>query len=123
MTIYDTIGGAPAVAAAVDDFYVRVTSDPELAGYFEGTDMRKLKSHQRTFIAAAIGGPEKYVGKSMAQAHARLNIVPSHFDLVVGHLVDTLASLGVPEHVIGQIGATLAPLKDEIAPGPSTQAG
>lgn len=44
MTIYDSIGGAPAVAAAVDDFYVRVTGDPTLAGYFDGIDMAKLKS-------------------------------------------------------------------------------
>jgi hemoglobin len=116
MSIYDDIGGSAAVTAAVDDFYVRVLADPELAPYFEGTDVKRLKGHQRYFIAAAIGGPEPYLGRPMREAHASLNIQPAHFDLVVGHLVDTLTSLGVPETTIGAIGGKLAPLKDEIAP-------
>ena len=52
MSIYDSIGGAPAVRAAVDDFYERVLGDPRLAPFFTGTDMNRLKSHQRAFIAA-----------------------------------------------------------------------
>lgn len=52
----------------------------------------------------------------MREAHAGLNVQPAHFDKVVGHLVDTLSSLGVPEDVIARIGAKLAPLRDEIAP-------
>ena len=85
--------------------------------------MRRLKGHQRSFIAAAIGGPEIYGGRNMREAHARLDIDPSDFDRVVAHLVDTLAGLGVPESTIGAIGATLAPLKAEIAPGPAARAG
>lgn len=116
MGIYEDIGGSSAVTAAVDDFYVRVLADPELAPYFEGTDIKRLKGHQRYFIAAAIGGPEPYEGRNMREAHESLDVQPDHFDRVVGHLVDTLTSLGVPEATIGQIGAKLSPLKDEIAP-------
>jgi hemoglobin len=116
MTIYDAIGGSAAVAATVDSFYERVLADPHLTHYFEGVDIRRLKGHQRGFIAAAIGGPELYTGRSMREAHAKLHIRPEHFDLVVGHLVDTMTSLNVPDSIIGQIGATLTPLRDEIAP-------
>ncbi|WP_181782960.1 group I truncated hemoglobin [Pseudonocardia pini] len=116
MTIYDEIGGAEAVSAAVERFYERVLADPELAPYFEGVDVARLKGHQRLFIAVAIGGPERYVGRSMGEAHARLNIAPAHFDLVVGRLVDTLTALGVPAATIDTIGGALAPLKAEIAP-------
>lgn len=122
MSIYDEIGGAAAVSAAVDDFYQRVVADPVLAPYFTATDMVRLKRHQRSFIAAAVGGPEPYLGRNMADAHARLSIAPGDFDRVVGHLVATLAGLGVPEDTIGAIGATLAPLKSEIAPGPAVHA-
>ncbi|MCE3555009.1 group 1 truncated hemoglobin [Pseudonocardia sp. RS11V-5] len=115
-TIYDEIGGADAVAAAVDRFYVRVLGDPALVGYFDGIDMKRLKAHQRSFVAAAIGGPELYSGRPMKEAHARFRIQPDHFDLVVGHLVATLTELGVPAETIGQIGEKLAPLKSEIAP-------
>ena len=114
-SIYDSIGGADAVSAAVDDFYVRVLADPTLSPYFEDTDLDRLKSHQRAFIAAAIGGPELYQGRSMKDAHARLRITPGAFDRVVEHLVATLDGLGVPAETIGAIGGALAPLKSEIA--------
>jgi hemoglobin len=91
-----------------------------LLPYFDGTDIKRLKGHQRGFIAAAIGGPQLYTGRSMREAHASLGIAPEHFDLVVGHLVDALTVMNVPGTVIAQIGATLAPLREEIATGPST---
>ena len=114
MTIFDAIGGAPAVQAAVDDFYVRVLADPALAPVFAGADMNRLKAHQRAFIAAAIGGPQLYTGRDMATAHAGLGITDAQFDAVVGHLVDTLTGLGVPDATITQIGATLTPLRTDI---------
>lgn len=122
MSIYDAIGGAPAVLAAVDDFYARVTADPDLAPFFVDLDLNRLKTHQRAFIAAAIGGPEIYAGRRMAAAHAGLGITDAHFDAVVGHLVDTLTGLGVPGGTIGQIGAALAPLRSEIVTSPRVPA-
>lgn len=119
MTIYDTIGGAPSVSAAVDKFYIRVLDDPTLAPFFEGADMDRLKSHQRSFIAAAIGGPEIYAGRDMAAAHAGLGISDENFAAVVGHLVDTLKELGVPDDTIGQIGGALAPLQAQIVTSPA----
>lgn len=59
---FDSIGGTDAVAVAVDQFYERVCADPDLEGYFDGVDVKRLKSHQRSFIAAAIGGSEIYRG-------------------------------------------------------------
>ncbi|NGN63257.1 group 1 truncated hemoglobin [Streptomyces sp. A7024] len=116
-SLYETIGGAPAVGAAVDDFYVRVLADPELAGYFTGVPIDKLKAHQRDFIGAALGGPEAYEGLGMEAAHAKLGITPEHFDRVVGHLAGTLESLGVDAPTIKEIAGALAPLKADIAQG------
>lgn len=114
MSIYDSIGGAPAVRAAVEDFYARVLADPRLAPFFTGTDLHHLKAHQRAFIAAAIGGSQIYEGRDMAAAHAGLAITDEDFDAVVAHLVDTLTGLGVSEETIGQIGGALAPLRGDI---------
>ncbi|BBX70036.1 group I truncated hemoglobin [Mycolicibacterium psychrotolerans] len=122
MSIFDQIGGPTAVTAAVDDFYRRVLADSALAPYFDAVDLERLKGHQRAFIAAAIGGPDPYLGRSMREAHAPFAIAPEHFDLVVTHLVDTLAGLGVDGPTIEAIGAELAPLKAEIAPGASARA-
>jgi hemoglobin len=118
MSIYDSIGGADAVRAAVDDFYARVLADPKLAPFFTSTDLDRLKAHQRSFIAAAIGGPEIFSGRDMASAHAALGISDADFDAVVSHLVDTLTGLGVPEETIGQIGSALTPLRADIVTAP-----
>jgi hemoglobin len=112
--IFDEIGGAPSVKAAVDLFYSKVMEDPSLAGYFDETNMASLKSHQRAFIAAALGGPAMYAGRSMAEAHAGLGITGDAFDTVVGHLGATLTELGVPGPTIGTIAGALAPLKTDI---------
>jgi hemoglobin len=114
VSIYDSIGGAAGVRAAVDDFYARVLADRRLAPFFARTDLERLKAHQRAFIAAAIGGPEVFAGRDMASAHARLGIGDADFDAVVTHLAGTLTALGVAEDTIGQIAGALAPLRDDI---------
>ena len=119
MTIFDEIGGAAAVAAAVDTFYVRVLADDTLSHHFEGVDLGRLKGHQRSFIAAAIGGPDAYLGRAMSEAHAHLGVTPKEFATVVAHLVDALAELGVPGATIDTIAAALAPLEAEIVRTPT----
>ena len=75
MSIYDSIGGAAAVRAAVDDFYARVLADRRLAPFFARTDLERLKAHQRAFIAAAIGGPEIFAGRDMAGLGAEVCVL------------------------------------------------
>ena len=108
------IGGAPAVAAAVDDLYLGVLGDPALAHYFDGVDMARQKSHLRVFVAAALGGPEVYAGRDMHTAHAHLRVTAGAFDRVVQHLAASLGALGVPVATIGAIAGKLAPLRTQI---------
>ena len=112
--IYDQIGGAGAVSAAVDLFYSKVLDDPSLAGYFDAVDMGDLRAHQRAFFTAALGGPSIYEGRDMGAAHAGMGITGEAFDAVVIHLGDTLTQLGVPPDTIGTIAGALAPLKTDI---------
>ncbi|CAJ61124.1 MULTISPECIES: group I truncated hemoglobin [Frankia] len=118
MSIYQDIGGAKAVKAAVDEFYVRVLADPDLVRFFEGRDLASLKASQREFIGAALGGPEIYQGDAMSQVHASLGVGNAQFDGVVGHLLAAFASAGVPAEAAGQIAAVLGPLRGEIVTAP-----
>jgi hypothetical protein len=45
-TIYEQIGGTAALEIVVEDFYARVLADQELAGFFSGTNMSRLKGRQ-----------------------------------------------------------------------------
>jgi hemoglobin len=114
-SIYDAIGGEPALIAVVDDFYERVVGDPELAGFFAGTSMNKLKGRQVEFFAVALGGPHAYTGAPMRQVHQGRGIRQEHFDLVAGHLAAALGAAGVPQEIISQIIGVVAPLGKDIA--------
>ncbi|HXT88081.1 MAG TPA: group 1 truncated hemoglobin [Trebonia sp.] len=114
VSIFESIGGEPALVAVVDDFYLRVLDDPQLAGFFAGANMPKLKGKQVEFFAAALGGPDIYEGGTMRQVHAGRGISQGDFDKVAYHLVGALAGAGVPGETINQIVTAIAPLADDI---------
>jgi hemoglobin len=121
-SIYTQIGGYEAIESVVDGFYDRVLADDQLSAFFTGTNMNRLKGRQAEFFAAALGGPEPYVGTPMKQVHQGRGIAMHHFDLVVQHLVNALNSAGVPPRTMGQIISAIAPLAPEIASGGTTAA-
>lgn len=122
ISLYERIGGAPAITAAVDRFYDRVLADPELKNFFNGVSRSRLKAHQFAFLSQAWGGPKQYSGASMRDAHSRLAIEQRHFDGVAVHLVETLRDLGVPDDIIGAIGTALTPLSEQIVNTPAQSA-
>ena len=113
-TLYDQLGGAAAIEATVDQFYERVLADPALKPFFAATNMRWLRKRNIQFFTQALGGPAEYAGKGMREAHAKLPIQLEHFNLVAGHLTDTLKALGVPQPLINQVIAAVAPLSEQI---------
>ncbi|PRX44692.1 hemoglobin [Prauserella shujinwangii] len=113
-TVYEEIGGQDALVAVVDDFYRRVLADPALASFFAGTNMSQLKGRQVEFFAAALGGPDHYGGRPMREVHRGRGIQREHFDLVAGHLTESLLAAGVPGPTTDTIIATIAPLADDI---------
>jgi hemoglobin len=113
-SIYDQIGGTGAVAAAVEELYVRVLGDPALAPYFDGIELQHTKHHMRAFIAVALGGGHVYEGRDMVAAHAGLGIDDRAFDRVVSHLGVALHTLGVGGPQVTTILARLAPLRADI---------
>jgi hemoglobin len=121
-SIYARLGGHDAVKLAVDQLFERLIADPELAPYFADKDVDRHSRHVRPFIAAALGGPELYRGRDMTAAHAGLGITDAHFDRTVGHIVAVLAGLGVDEALIGEIGATLEPLRAAVVQAPPLRA-
>jgi len=114
VSLYDRLGQEVGIRTAVDDFYVRVVSDPRLAPFFEGIDLPRLRRHQTALLVQVTGGPVEYSGRDLAAGHAGLGITPADFDRVVEHLVATLTSLGVSAEDIGEVGAALGAHRDDI---------
>jgi hemoglobin len=120
--IYAKIGGHEAIEVVVEDFYVRVLADDQLASFFTGANMSRLKGRQVEFFAAALGGPEPYTGVPMKQVHQGRGITMHHFSLVAGHLGDALTAAGVPWKTVSEILMAIAPLAADITSGETTAA-
>ena len=113
-SIYDQIGGTPAITVVVDDFYQRVLADDALIGKFQGVNLERLKRRQVEFFAAALGGPDPYTGASMKNVHRHLGITTEQFGLVVVHLTAALLAAGVPQVTTDEIISAIAELADDI---------
>jgi hemoglobin len=114
MSTFETLGGEAVVPEAIENFYTRLKSDPIIGEFFERTDMTKLKTHQRMFLTAALGGPDAYEGRDMRAAHAHLKITDTDFDLFLEHLNETLTELGATPERIAEVLEALEPLRLEI---------
>jgi len=67
-TLYEWMGGMPAISRLLETFYGRVPSDPTLAPVF--AQMSPTHSaHVADFIAEVFGGPKTYSGEHGGHAH------------------------------------------------------
>lgn len=116
-TLYERIGGEPAVDAAVNIFYRKVLNDFRINRFFDNADMDKQIAKQKAFFTMAFGGPNDYTGKDMRNAHAHLvkmGLNDSHFDAVMEHLGATLVELNVPQDLIGEAAAIALSTRDDV---------
>jgi hemoglobin len=113
-TLFERVGGQPAIDATVDAFYVKVLADDRVNDFFTDVSMKRQHTKQKSFIAAALGGPVPYEGKNMRQAHASLDVTEDDFNVIAGHLQSTLQDLKVEEGLIGEIMAVVGSVKSDV---------
>ncbi len=114
-SLYERLGGAPAIEAAAELLYRRVLSDPLLGPYFTGVDMDRQVSKQAAFLTLALGGPNEYTGHDLRAAHARLaGLGDQHFDKVLEYLAATLRELGAADGDIAAAAAVAASVRADV---------
>ena len=124
-TIYEQIGGAPAVEAAVDIFYRKVLTDDRVARFFDDVDMDRQAAKQKAFLTMAFGGPAHYTGRDMRLGHRHLverGMTDEHVDVVLELLGETLTELNVPAELIAQVAAIANSVRDDVLDRPAGSA-
>jgi hemoglobin len=124
-TLYESLGGAPAVEAAVDIFYRKVLSDDRVARFFEDVDMDRQAAKQKAFLTMVFGGPANYSGLDMRKGHqhlVKMGLNDSHVDVVIELLGETLTELGVPNDKIAQVAAIANSVRDDVLDRPKAAA-
>jgi hemoglobin len=97
-SLYQRIGYAGGLLSLVNMLYARVLADPVLMSYFKHLDDEHppwLRWHMLTLLAVVTGGPSKYQGRDLHEAHADLHITEEAFDRLLWLLEGTLQELGV----------------------------
>ena len=114
-SLYDELGGAAALDAAVDIFYRKVLSDDRIAHYFEGVDMERQAAKQKGFLTMVLGGPNSYTGKDMRRGHAHLvGLNDGHVDAVIENLGATLAERGAGDDRTAGFAALANSVRDDV---------
>lgn len=117
--LYKSLGGKKAITAVVDEFVGRVAGDGRINGFFKQTasDPKRLAAFKMKLvdqICEASGGPCKYTGKSMKEAHAGMGIGSADFNALVEDLVGALDKFHVKEADKNALLGVLGPMKSDI---------
>ena len=114
VTLYQRLGGQPAITAVVDDFAANVAADNRINRYFSRTNIPHFKMELVDQICQATGGPCTYTGRPMRVVHAGMHITDADFNALVQDLVKSLNKFNVPPQEQQQLLAILGPLKPDI---------
>ena len=116
-SLYERIGGEPAVSQAVEIFYRKVLTDNRVEHFFDDVDMDRQMAKQKAFLTMVFGGPSEYTGKDMREGHKHLitrGLNDSHVDAVIELLGETLQELGVAEEDIQEVAAIAESARDDV---------
>jgi hemoglobin len=122
MSLYEQLGGEPAVSTAVEIFYRKMLSDDRVARFFDDVDMDGQVAKQKGFLTMVLGGPNHYTGQDMRAGHAHLvarGLDDVHVDVVIEHLGSTLSELGANASQIAEVAAIANSVRDEVLGRPS----
>lgn len=122
-SLYDRLGGEPAVTAVVDEFVNLAAADPAVNFVRVGKkrtwdptpeNVEKLKKHLTQFVCSVAGGPQTYEGQDMKTAHQDMEITDAEFNAIAVDLVAALAKFNVPQQEQNELLAAVETTRGSI---------
>lgn len=93
-SLYERLGKAPAIVKVIDDLVEIVAADENIREkhrkHFMEGDVAGLKKKLVDQLGEATGGPQKYVGKNMKDAHKGMEITNKDFDALAADVIKAL---------------------------------
>lgn len=117
-SLYDRLGGLPAIGAVVDEFLKNVAGDTRIAHRFALTDLSDLRNKLVDQICQATGGPCTYKGGDMKTVHKGQRVSSADFTALVEDLVKALDTFKVPEKEKSELLGALASMQGDIVEVP-----
>lgn len=119
MSLYERLGGMPAIRAVVDSFANRILADERVNPWFAQTasDPQRAAAYKAKladFICQGTGGPCRYSGPDLVTVHQGRGVTNDAFAAVVEDLVAALDQFHVPEREKADLLAILGPMKTAV---------
>src|SRR5262245_50725608 len=122
-SLFERLGGQPAINAVVDDFAGNVLNDPRINKKFAKSDPARLLANLKDFVCFATGGPCRYTGLDMKTSHKNMGATAGEFTALVEDLVKTLNKFNVGATEQKELLTSLAGLRNDIVESESTATG
>jgi len=122
-SLYARLGGLMPISVVVDDFIDTLVPDPILNANPAIDAARKrvpapyLKYQVTALVCQAAGGPCRYQGRGMKEAHAHLQITESEWERMITLFKEVLARHQVPEAETQELLAIVDSTKGDIVTG------
>lgn len=121
--LFDRLGGFFGIAAVVNRFSDQIlvnpvlNQNPALVAWNQNeapTRLPGLKFLRTMWIASMVGGPIKFTGQPLEEAHDRFNLTPTEFAEVGAEIVRALQFFSVPQSDINQLVCIYQTSMDEV---------
>lgn len=113
-SLYQRLGGQPAIEAVVADFASRALKDERVNRKFAQSDADHLGKMLVAMVCKVTGGPCEYSGRSMKVTHANMGVTEGEFAALVDDLVQTLDHFKVPAQEKSELLTILGTTKADI---------
>jgi hemoglobin len=120
-SMFERIGGEAALRSIVDDFVDRIMDDIMIGFFFRGVDRTRLKQLEYQHAAEHLGGPVRYEGRPLRQAHAKHRIMGGQFARRKELLRKTLVAHAVPDDIASAWLAHVESLREQVTAEPDGQ--
>jgi hemoglobin len=113
-TLYERLGGEQGLSAIVRDTITNHQANPIIKTRFQDSDLERLNRLVVDFFGQGSGGPQKYTGKAMAEAHRGMNISEEEFLAVIDDVMAALDKNGVAGDTKNEVLGVLYSLRGEV---------
>jgi hemoglobin len=113
-TLFTQIGGAAKLHATIDKMVEIMLNDDRINFTFAETDLAKFNGLLYDQICELTGGPCKYKGRDMFEAHKKLNTTNAQFNALAEDLYKAFDHVGVPYRVQNKVMVLLAPMQPQV---------
>jgi len=112
--LFDALGGQAGITGLVDVLIPEIHGDKRINGLFKNTDIPDFRARLIEQLCEATGGPCKYTGRTMEEAHSGLAITHQEFVFFVEDLNKAMKKAALSPENQQRLLALLGPMEPQV---------